>query len=128
MHWLALPVVIIVQVIFVTGLALVTTYVGLFFADIENILRVCLRLWFYLTPILYPLDVVRKKAASYPSLFSIYMLNPMANLLEAYYAPIMNGRFPPLSYIAYAFIFGIALLFLGLLIFSRAEGQVAKYV
>ena len=125
--WLVLPVVIVTQVLFVTGFTLLTAYAGLFFADIQNILSVLLRLWFYMSPILYPLDLVVRKTADRPHLLRLYMLNPMTNLLQGYYAPVMEGKLPPVSSLAYAFGFSLALVVLGLYVFARAEGDIAKY-
>ncbi len=128
LFWLVLPVVIVTQILFVTGFTFLTTYVGLFFADIENILGVLLRLWFYMSPILYPLDVVLRKTIHRPQLLKIYMLNPMTSMLEAYYAPVMRAQLPSFSHVAYALAFSLVLISVGLLVFSRAEGQIAKYV
>ena len=126
--WISLPIVWVTQLALVTGLTLVIAYVGLFFADIQNILSVVLRLLFYMSPILYPLSVVEGKTADSPHLLTLYMLNPMANLLQAYYAPVLKGTLPDLAQVGYALAFSVALLVLGLFAFARAEGQIAKYV
>jgi len=130
-YWLLLPVVIVIQILFVTGFTLLTTYVGLFFADIQNVLGVLLRLWFYMSPILYPLRLVQDKTAARPHLLGLYMLNPMTNMLESYYSLVgvmTEPHVPPVSYIAYALAFSLGLVLAGLFVFARAEGQIGKYV
>lgn len=126
--WLVLPLVIVIQVLFVTGFTLITTYVGLFFADIQNILNVGLRLWFYMSPVLYPLSLVESKTAGRPELLRLYMLNPMVNILKGYHTPVLERAWPGLGELGYALGFSVALVLVGIFIFSRAEGQIAKYV
>lgn len=126
--WLAIPAVILVQIIFVAGFSLLMAYVGVFFADIQNILDVVLRLLFYLSPVLYPLSVVQDKAGDNHALYLLYMANPMTDLLQSYLRPALEGRLPSVLHIGYALLASLFLLALGTYVFMRAEGQIAKYV
>ena len=54
-----------------------------FFRDIQNVMRHALRLWFYLSGALIPLDTI---ANTHPSLYVILSLNPFAVLFKAYRA------------------------------------------
>jgi len=127
-HWLLIPFTAILQILFVAGLAFMVAHVGVFFADIQNILRVVMRLWFYMTPILYPLSLVKGKAANYPLLLKLYLLNPMVSLVECYAALAQKAQFPESSMLLQAAVIGVAVFLLGLFIFSRSEGQLTKYV
>jgi len=130
-YWLLLPVVIVIQVLFVTGFTLLTTYIGLFFADIQSILGVVQRLWFYMSPVLYPLSLVQGKTGHHHFMWKLYMLNPMTNMLESYYAVVgvLGKPHPPsITYIGYSLAVSVGLVLLGLFVFARAEGQLAKYV
>jgi len=128
--WLVLPVLMLIQAVFVTGFTLITAYVGVFFADIENILDVGLRLWFYLSPVLYPISVVQDKIdkLDQPILMQIYLLNPMVHVLQAYEAPVVESRLPDASFVLGAAVSALVAFTLGLFVFTRAEGQMAKYV
>ncbi len=127
-YWLLIPFIVAIQIMFVSGFSLLTAYVGVFFADVENILNVLLRLWFYMSPILYDLALVRERTASHPILYSIYMANPMTNLVESYQALVARGELPQVEHVAYAFASSLVMLLIGIFIFSRAEGQIGKYV
>lgn len=127
-YWLAIPFVMVIQVVFVAGFSLLTAYIGVFFADIQNILDVLLRLLFYLSPVLYPLSLVQQKTAGRPALYTLYMSNPMTALIQSYINPAIEGRLPPLLPLVYALVCGLGTFALGVYIFSRVEGQIGKYV
>jgi ABC-type polysaccharide/polyol phosphate export permease len=127
-HWLLIPFIAVLQILFVAGIALMVAHVGVFFADIQNILGVVMRLWFYVTPILYPLSLMERKAAGYPLLFKLYLLNPMVSLVECYAALAQEARLPDPQMVLNAAVTGVAVFLLGLFIFSRSEGQLTKYV
>lgn len=126
--WAFIPVIVLSQILFVTGISFLTAYVGVFFADIENILGVFLRLWFYMSPVLYTLSDIQARTAEQPILFKLYMLNPMANILAAYHGPVLEGRVPVGSYVAYGFAASLVVFLVGVYVFSRGEGQIGKYV
>jgi ABC-type polysaccharide/polyol phosphate export permease len=128
--WLVLPLLIVIHAVFVTGICFITAYIGVFFADIENILDVGLRLWFYMTPILYPISVVQNKIdeLGQPLLFELYMMNPMTNMVLALGAPVEHAMLPELRYVVGSAVAAALSLLVGLFVFSRAEGQIAKYV
>jgi len=127
-YWLVIPLFVVIEVVFVTGFSLITAHVGLFFADTENILSIGLRLWFYMSPVLYGLDLVQKRAAGSPSLYHLYLANPMVSMMECYQACVERAQIPRLEFVAYACVSSAVMLLVGLIVFSRAEGQIAKYV
>lgn len=128
--WLVLPGLILIQAIFVTGLCFLTAYIGVFFADVQNILDVGLRLWFYMSPVLYPIALVQGKAAelNQPIIYQLYLLNPMTSMLQAYEGPVQLGQLPEPRFVIGAAIAAVVSFVVGLFVFSRAEGQIAKYV
>jgi len=127
-HWVLVPLIMLVQILFVTGFCFVVAYVGVFFADIENLLGVFFRLWFYMTPVLYPLSLVEKKAVKYSLLLKLYMLNPMTSIVECYTSLTQGATLPQIANLLYALAIGLLFFFLGILVFSRKQGQLAKYV
>jgi ABC-type polysaccharide/polyol phosphate export permease len=128
--WLLVPALIVVQALFVTGVTLVIAYVGVFFADISNILSVVQRLWFYLTPVLYPLELIRTKAISsgHPFLYDLYRVNPMVGILGSFEAVTQKAHLPGAHSIMYALGWGLLTFLIGMKVFSRVEGHIAKYL
>ncbi len=126
LHALWLLPLILVQLLLTAGLAYLVAYLGAFFADTANIAAVVLRLGFYLSPILY---FVGGEHSRVPERYlSLYMLNPMACLLEGYRAGLIQHRSPELGHSLYLVAVTLATLAAGFSLFSRGEGKFAKYV
>jgi len=85
---LALPLVMAIQFIVVLGIGYFLATVNVRFRDTQQLSRVGLRLFFFLTPIFY--DGSRIPTALQP----VYNLNPLLHLLDAYRAILMDGAWP----------------------------------
>lgn len=119
---LALPLVILMQMFLLGGFALMVSFLNVFFSDIAFILRFILNLWFYATPILYPLRMVP------PKFMDLYMLNPMAVIVSIYRWAIMHTPLPEFKYIVTASIFSFGLLLLSFLFFYKNENAMVKRI
>ncbi|MBI5652665.1 MAG: ABC transporter permease [Chloroflexi bacterium] len=85
---LFLPVPIGLTALFALGIGLVLAVLAVSFADIVDIYQVALTAWLYLTPIIYPPEIV---PAQWRGLFA---LNPLYGLLELFRQPIYAGVLP----------------------------------
>lgn len=109
----------LMQLIFQTGISLVVSSVNVYFRDLENVVDIVLQLFFYLTPVIYTLDIVT------PNLAAIIKLNPMTHLINTYRASIMTSNitfkdiliFLPISVITFI---------LSYLIFKKLEKKNAE--
>lgn len=121
-HILWLPYLLLVQFLFTLGLALSFSLTGVYFKDFQNILQYCLRVWFYLSPVLYTASErlpVR--------LQGLYMLNPFSSLLESYKNIFVWGKGVS-PFIIWATLVSIITLVLGIKIFRHCEVKIAKDV
>lgn len=84
--WL-IPLVWIPQLMLTAGLGYLTAGLTVFLRDIPQTLGVILNLWFYLTPIVYPLSVIPAEWRGW-----IFWLNPMAAITEVYRELILTGE------------------------------------
>lgn len=86
-HIFLLPVGVGVLSVFVLAASLVTSALQVYFRDVANLLDLLMMAWFYITPILYPVWMVRERlaAANLSWAFPLYMLNPVAS-------PVVAGR------------------------------------
>lgn len=82
-----LPLVWLPQLLFTAGLAYFTASLTVFFRDIPQTLAVILNLWFYLTPIVYPIDVVPAAVREW-----VFWLNPIAAIAQLYRDLIIVGE------------------------------------
>lgn len=73
---------------FTLGLASIGSIAVIYFRDIEHLITVGTRAWFYLTPIIIPFDRIPADIQPY------FALNPMYYVLEIFDAPIARGEWP----------------------------------
>ncbi len=91
-YLLLLPLLIAVQLLMAVGLAFILSVGNVFFRDVTLIFELVSMMWFYLTPIFYPLSLVQEKLPEHKELIvSVFMLNPMTPLVHAYRWLILQG-------------------------------------
>lgn len=116
----AVPIAMALQFALLSGIGLLIAPLTVLFKDLERLVRILLRMLFYLTPVLYSVNNIPE------SVRDIYILNPMVGILEIYRAVL----FPELgvNYLAIALSAAISafLLVLGAYVFRRVEGSALK--
>ena len=128
--WLA-PVLLllVIQAVFVVGLGLALSVLNVYFRDVQHLMGIMMQIWFYATPIVYPITVVPTHATvlgwELPML-SLYRLNPMVRFVEAYRDCLYDLRFPPLADVAYLVAAAALSLIVGATLFGRLEPKLAE--
>lgn len=115
------PVVLIIQILLILGIGLLTSAMNVFYRDIQSVLVLVIQLWFYASPIIYPVTLVPERYRM------LYFLNPMAGILEAYRAIILYQSLPGASLLISG-IEAILLLAFGYWVFKKVEFQFADIV
>ncbi len=80
--------VILIQIIFSMGLGLYLGILNIFFRDVSQIFSVTLQVWFWATPIVYPISVLPEYVQQY------IFLNPMTIFFESYQQIFIFHRAP----------------------------------
>jgi ABC-type polysaccharide/polyol phosphate export permease len=104
-----------IQQIFTIGLSLFFAAANLLYRDIQYLLTLILLLWMYVTPVIYPADLVPEKYKI------IFQLNPMSVIVNAYRQTILGGGAPNYTSLGIAFILSIIVLIVGLSYFKSRE-------
>jgi len=104
-----------IQQIFTIGLSLFFSAANLLYRDIQYLLAMILLLWMYLTPVIYPADMVPSKYRF------IFQLNPMAVIINAYRQVILGGGVPKYSSLAIALVVSLITLLIGFSYFKSRE-------
>jgi len=110
---ISLPIVMIIQAVFTMGLVLMVSALNVHFRDIQHILGNVIIMWFFATPILYPMTSIPVK------LRFITVINPMSTLIKAYRDILFYRQFPNWRVLGITLCFGFLVFFLGNLIFNR---------
>lgn len=119
--WLYLPLILLIQLALVLGLGIGAAALNVFYRDVDPLLKLVIQIWFYASPILYPVSLVPQKWQS------LYFLNPMAGIIAAYRDVLIYNRLPG-DYLVPATIVSTAILFLGYWFFKRVEFQFADII
>jgi ABC-type polysaccharide/polyol phosphate export permease len=116
------------QTLFVIGLGLMMSVLNVYFRDVQHFVSILLQMWFYATPIIYPLSLVHDATlwGREVPVGTLYRLNPMVGFVEATRDCLYNLRFPPVGELAYLTVVSLATLALGVTVFSRLEGKLAE--
>jgi lipopolysaccharide transport system permease protein len=116
-EWLlGVPLLLAIQLLLLAGAVLVVASVDVFLRDLEHLVEVFLNLWFYLTPILYPLSRVPTKVKPF------MLINPMSSLIEAWRDLFLKNQLPSAD-IWPALVFTAVTLVAGVLVFKTLEGR-----
>jgi len=128
MYLYLLPVVIIVQVFFVSGMSMLISALNVLFRDLQHLVTILMLVWFFGTPIIYPLSMV-------PEQYQFWMqLNPMA-VFAAFYRNIFyfvkypeGFYWPSLKIILICLGITFGFFFLGYFVFKKLEPRFAEEV
>lgn len=119
---LFLPFAILMAIGAVTGVSLLTAAVNVAHRDVEMIVSAAVRVLFYLTPVFYPLSSV-------PEAWRwLYLLNPVAGIVEMHRSIVMTGQLPPAYVIVISLASTAVLLVIGTAVFLRLEPDFEDYL
>lgn len=115
--------------LFVAGLGLAFSVLNVYFRDVQHLVNILFQVWFYLTPIVYPISFVPPRAHVFgrvvPARFLVE-LNPMVGFVESFRDLLYDLRMPPLHTMAYLLIVSGLTFAGGLYLFSRLESRLAE--
>lgn len=121
-HLILLPIIAVIEYIFVLGLTLGLSAINIYIKDTEYIVQFFINMLFYGTPILYSATLFPEKIRW------ILYLNPMAQIIDAYRNIFLYHHLPSVSGMVYVIIITILIFFIGLGIFRKLEKGFAEEV
>jgi ABC-2 type transport system permease protein len=115
------PLGLVIQFVLLVGLGLVLAPITVLATDMQRVVRIVLRFFFYLSPILYGVHAVPEK------LRALLILNPLNGILSLYRGGLFER---PVSWldVGVSAAISVALVVLGLVVFSRLERAVLKEI
>jgi len=121
--FLVFPIIVLVLYVFCLGLGLFLAQAAVFFRDIQYIYGVLLTAWMYMTPIIYPIEIL-------PERFSVIVLywNPMTYYVTLFRDSVLYGQMSQPYLIYGAVAFALVFLVLGIWSFSRNQDKFILYI
>ncbi len=110
--WLLfIPVLLLVQTVLIVAITLFASALHVRFRDIAPIVTLGVQVWFFLSPVVYPLSQLDNREPPVSELVrTMFMLNPMVGLIEAYRSIIALGQAPNLEAVGISALVSLVLL------------------
>ncbi|MGH3345067.1 MAG: ABC transporter permease [Carbonactinosporaceae bacterium] len=109
----------VILAVFTTGCTLLVSTLNVYFRDTRNFLPYVLRIWLYMSPILYFADQVPENLRPYTN------LNPMFPILETWSEALVHGRGPDVMAIVVGVAWAVFALVTGTYVFLSREREFA---
>jgi lipopolysaccharide transport system permease protein len=116
------PLLLLIEVIFATGVILFGSALNVFARDIRLGIPLAVQLWQFLTPVMYPLTEVPG------NLRGLYRANPMSGLIESFRTVMIDGNAPELGVLMPSMIGAVVALALGAWYFAATEPRFADVI
>jgi len=115
--YLAVFPVLVLQVMFSIGLAIIFGVLNVFFRDVGQFVGVLLQFWFWFTPVVYPAAIV-------PERFQPLMdMNPMKVFISAYQNILLNGTPPSWVGLLPVLVLTLAVCLFAVRLFRKRSGE-----
>jgi ABC-type polysaccharide/polyol phosphate export permease len=122
--WLA-PIAGIVALL-AQGIGMFAAALGVIWRDVHSILPLGMQVWFFATPIVYPLARARENLPAWA--WKAYQLNPMVGIVTSVRSILLEGGMPDYRMLGLAALVSAAVFLLGFVFFKKCEPHFADLV
>jgi ABC-2 type transport system permease protein len=116
---LLVPAAMVMAAVFSLGIGLILSSVAVVFSDVVEMWGVIVRALFYLTPVMYPEEIVPERW------LWLIKINPLYHMMLCWREPIYRGALPPMDSVVKAVVWSVGTLVVGWWVFSRRSHQFA---
>jgi lipopolysaccharide transport system permease protein len=116
--YLALIPLLMLQIAFSIGLGITLGVLNVFFRDVGQLFGVILQFWFWLTPIVYPANILPEMIGRH-----LMLWNPMAPIIAAYQSILVSGKWPEWGTLTIPLVISVLLCIMALRVFRRRSGE-----
>lgn len=114
------PIPLFLLALFSLGFGLILSTAAVYFPDVAEMYQIVLTAWMYLTPIIYPEDILPEKVH-----FLISTFNPMYGFVKLFRIPIFNGRLPTFEEFLVPAVVSLVVFIVGWFFFSYRSDEFA---
>jgi ABC-2 type transport system permease protein len=113
------PLAMLLLAMFSLGIGLLVSTIGIYFADVVEMYTIILMAWMYLTPIIYPIEILPDRVLTW------MQLNPMLHLVGVFRDLVFYGQMPSLQSWLISFAWAFGTLLVGWLVFTEKSDEFA---
>jgi len=116
---LLVPLVMFLLALFTLGVGLLISTIGIYFTDIVEMYGIVLMAWMYITPVIYPLDILPDKIRQ------LIQFNPMVYIVDLFRMLVFYGIFPSAQTWIIGAIVSVGAFLVGWYIFTGKSNEFA---
>ena len=113
------PIAMVLLGLYSLGVGLLISTIGIYFADVVEMYAIVVMAWFYITPILYTLDLLPANLQGW------LQLNPMVTLVELFRSLVFYGKIPSLENWLISIGIALGMFLIGWLVFTGKSDEFA---
>lgn len=117
---LILPVLVVLLFCLTLGISFILSVLFIKFRDIQNIWNIVTYAGFFLTPVIYDINIFPEHIGK------LLLLNPVAQFLDIAHDAVLYGQLPSVFAISYTAIFSVGILIVGYIIFKHYDFKVIE--
>lgn len=118
----AVPALVVLQYLFTLGLVFLLAALNVLYRDVQHLMGNILTLWFFLCPIIYPLDFIPERFRG------LLYLNPMGLVVKGYQDVFYHYRFPEPRALLVMAAFALGSFAIGFGVFDRYRHVFAEEI
>jgi lipopolysaccharide transport system permease protein len=103
--------------VFSIGLGITLGILNVFFRDIGQLYEIVLQFWFWMTPIVYSVDILPESIRNY------FKINPISNLMMAYQKILVNGQWPQWKSLWLISLLALLFCWIAAVLFRKHAGE-----
>lgn len=121
--FLWVPVILLVELVFVTGMALLFSALDVYYRDMLYIVESGLTILFWMTPVFYPITYIHENLPRF--CYDLYILNPLAGCVDATRRAILDHAPPDSDAFVAAIVVAVLTLVFGIYAFEKLQRKFA---
>lgn len=115
---LLVPILIIMLAGLGLGFGLIISSMTTKYRDLRFLVSFGVQLWMYITPVIYPLSILKN---NYPNYVWAIVVNPLTSIIETFKIAFLGQGTFEWTYLLYSLVFTIVVMFIGMLTFNKVQ-------
>lgn len=117
-----IPLLVLIEIVLIVGVVLLTSALNVFARDVGLAVPLLVQLWFFLTPVVYPIKSVPD------ALRGFYVANPMSGVVDSFRRVLVMGQPPDFGLLSITIFGAVGVFLVGSWYFAATESRFADVI
>lgn len=119
---LLIPVPLLLALVFSVGLGMILATAAVFFRDVIHLYTVFTMVWMYLTPIIYPMEILSE------AMFNIVKMNPLYYYVDSFRRLVLYHTVPDAAEIGIMAAWALGSMLVGAVVFKKKQDRFILFI